>query len=429
MIARCFSTVITVIKGGLVVVDRVGGRCRLRVGVIGGGIGGLMAAIALVRKGIDVTVMEQSPGLDALGASLQLGPNALRLVKKIGLLEELRRVGVRPDAVDLIRFDDARLLLHTELGAAAEQYFGAPQLDFYRPDLHRVLANALPSGTLRHGMDVTGIDQDDDGAVVSVAGGERSSFDAVVAADGIRSPTRQRLFGEEDPVFTGSVVYRGVIAYDKARTLHPDGVNRYWIGPYRHGVSYRISAGRLLTVNCAVQDAEWAQESWTLEVPAAEALPYFDGWDESLLERIRLCGTMLRGAVFARPPIDHHWSLGRITLLGDAAHAMEPFHAQGAVQAVEDSYVLAECLDACGPGEVVEALKRYGEARMARARQVAESSHEAAGLFYLPDGEAQRARDAAYAALHETQPWGHRQAIWEHDVSTDIPPPVEHTRT
>ncbi|MHB1509751.1 MAG: FAD-dependent monooxygenase [Acidimicrobiales bacterium] len=391
----------------------------LRVGVIGAGIGGLTAAIAMARKGVDVTVMEEAPELPAVGASLQLGPNALRLMGRLGLLPELRRVGVRPDAVELLRWDNGSLLLHTELGAAAEAYFGAPQLDFYRPDIHRVLVGAVPQGTLLYGMSVTGAEQDDNGVEVSTASGERLRFDAVVAADGIRSPTRQRLVGTDEPVFAGTVVYRGVVAHAKAKSLQPDYVNRYWIGPYRHGVSYRISAGNLLAVNCAIQHAEWAQESWTIKAPAEEAMPYFEGWEGSLLERIRLCGTMLRGAVFVRRPIDH-WAFGRVALLGDAAHAMEPFQAQGAAQAVEDAFVLAECLNARGPDEVAAAFEQYEDVRMTRARVLQESSHLAADSFYLPDGEAQRARDAGYASLHETQPWGVRQAIWEHDVSSDL---------
>jgi salicylate hydroxylase len=203
--------------------------------------------------------------------------------------------------------------------------------------------------------------------------------------------------------------------------LHPHHVNFYWLGPYRHGVSYWISAGELLAVNCAAQHAEWARESWTLEAPAEEALDYFEGWDEGLRERIRRCGTMLRGAVFVRRPLEH-WSFGRVTLLGDAAHAMEPFQAQGAAQAVEDAYILAECLGD-DPSDPVGALRRYEVIRMNRAVDLQTSSHAAAESFYLPDGEEQRRRDAAYGTLLETLPWGTRQPIWEHDVRDALAAP------
>jgi salicylate hydroxylase len=386
----------------------------VKVAIVGGGVGGLTAAIALARKRIEVEVYEQTGENAQIGASLQLGPNALRLMDELGLLPALRTVGVRPDAVDFVRWDDGSLLLHTPLGPAMEECFGAPQLDFYRPDLHRVLADALPDGTLRLGARVDGLGQNGNGVTLALATGQEVQADVAVAADGIRSPLRGQLAGADDPVFSGTVVYRGVARRADVADLHPGHVNYYWLGPYRHGVSYWIGGGELLAVNCAVQDATWSRESWTLEAPVTEALEAFEGWHEPLLERIRRVPVMLRGAVFVRRPLAH-WSYGRVTLLGDAAHAMEPFQAQGAAQAIEDAYVLAECL-AAAPDDPTAALARYESVRMTRAENLQASSSTAADVFYLPDGEQQRTRDAAYETLHETQPWGSRQRIWEHDV-------------
>jgi salicylate hydroxylase len=390
----------------------------MRVAIIGAGVGGLTAALALSRKGIDCAVYEQAPHLEATGASLQLGPNALRLMDDLGLLERLRTIGVRPDAVDFIRWRDGSLLLHTPLGEAMEEHFGAPQLDFFRPDLHQLLLSLLPDVVMHASAGAVGVDQDDSGVNVRLAGGERVRADVAVAADGIRSRIRQQHAGADEPVFSGTVVYRGVAPRDSVLGLHPEHINLYWLGPYRHGVSYWISAGARLAVNCAVQHAEWSQESWTLMAPAEEALTYFEGWDEALRERIRCCGTMLRTAVFVRRPLSH-WSFGRVTLLGDAAHAMEPFQAQGAAQAVEDSYVLPECLSAAGD-DPVAALERYEAIRMGRAGELQSSSHAAAESFYLPDGQEQRARDESYLTLRETLPWGTRQRIWEYDVRQDV---------
>jgi salicylate hydroxylase len=386
----------------------------VKVAIVGGGVGGLTAAIALARKGYDVQVLEQAPAVQPVGASLQLGPNALRLMAALGLLSALRTVGVRPDAVDFVRWDDGRMLLHTELGERSEAHFGAPQLDFFRPDLYRLLVEALPPGVLRLGTRVERVEQDDEGVDLWTAAGECIRTDAAVAADGIRSQLRQELVGPESPVFSGTVVYRGVVPREDVAGLHPDRLNLYWLGPYRHGVSYWVSAGRLLAVNCAVQDAEWSRESWTLEAPPDEAAQAFEGWHPPLLERIRRVDTMLRGAVFVRRPLEH-WSFGRVTLLGDAAHAMEPFQAQGAAQAVEDAFALADCLAAAG-GDVVGALRRYEQIRMRRAEELQDSSATAANVFYLPDGEEQRQRDARYATLLEKLPFGTRQPIWEYDV-------------
>ena len=171
-------------------------------------------------------------------------------------------------------------------------------------------------------------------------------------------------------------------------------------------------------MNTAVQHAEWAEESWTAEATTDELLAYLDGWDPSLLERIRRCSTLLRGAVFVRRPLDD-WAFGRIALLGDAAHAMEPWQAQGAAQAIEDAYVLAECL-ADSHGEVDAALERYATIRMTRATELQRSSAQAGNVFYLPDGEEQRRRDDEYATLHERQPFGHRQKLWEYDVRSAL---------
>jgi salicylate hydroxylase len=391
-------------------------RPRLDVAVVGGGIGGLTTAIALVRKGIDVTVYEQAPQLLPAGASLALGPNATRLLGALGLMDPVRRVGVAADAVELLRWDDGTVLLHTELGSYAEEHFGAPALDFHRADLHRVLLDALPERAIRLGAQVTSVGEDTDGALLTFADGTRVRADAVIAADGIKSPIRQQLVGADEPEFSGTVVYRGLLERDRALDVHPDRVNRYWLGPHRHGVVYWISGGNTLAVNTAVQHAEWAEESWTAEAPTHELLAYFDGWDPALLERIRRCTTLLRGAVFVRRPLDD-WAFGRIALLGDAAHAMEPWQAQGAAQAIEDAFVLAECL---ARDDVETALRRYATIRMDRATELQRSSAQAGQVFYLPDGEEQQRRDAEYETLHERLPFGHRQKLWEYDVRSAL---------
>jgi salicylate hydroxylase len=385
----------------------------VRIIIVGGGIGGLTAAIALSRHGVEVEVLEQAESAQSVGASLQIGPNAMRLLAAIGLLPALRSIGVRPDAVDFVRWDDGSLLLRAPFGESGERHFGAPQLDFFRPDLQRVLVDALPPRALRLGARVERIDRDDRGVVVITAAGERIAGDAAVAADGINSRLRQQLAGADRPVFSNTVVYRGVVPRDEVARLHPDGLNIYWLGPHKHAVAYWIAGGKLLAVNCAVQDAAWSRESWTLEAPAGEAAAAFAGWDARLVERIRLVTKSLRGAVFVRSSLDH-WTYGRVTLLGDAAHAMEPFQAQGAAQSVEDAYVLAECV--AHAGDVVDAFRLYERIRTSRAESLQQTSSVAANVFYLPDGNEQRARDARYATLLDDLPFGPRQPIWEYDV-------------
>jgi salicylate hydroxylase len=390
----------------------------LKALIIGGGIGGLAAGIALDRQGIEVEIFEQAAEPDAAGASLSIGPNAVRLLDEVGLREPLRRVGAVPDVVDLLRWDDGSLLHRSSLGPAMEDRFGAPQLDLYRPDLQRVMIEAVPEGSLHLGAKVTAVRQEADRAFVTLEGGTEIAGDLVVAADGIRSPVRRHLFGPEDPVFSGTVVYRGVVPRDRVADLHPPRTNMYWLGPQRHGVSYWLSHGERLAVTLATREADWSRESWTLEAPAAEAMAFVDGWDEAFRTRLSLCDTMLRGAVFIREPIER-WSVDRIALLGDAAHAMAPFQAQGSAQAIEDAYVLAACL-ADDPTDPIAAINRYESIRLTHTAELQNSSQSAAESFYLPDGDEQRARDAAYATLHERQPWGPREALWDYDVREEL---------
>ncbi|HWH05043.1 MAG TPA: FAD-dependent monooxygenase [Gaiellaceae bacterium] len=394
----------------------------LRVAIVGGGIGGLTAAVALARHGVRVQVLEQAPQLGRVGASIDLGPNAVRLLDALGI-EGARRVGVRPDAIELLRWSDGSVLLRTPHGAEAEAAFGAPLLDFFRPELHRALLDELEPGTLALGARVTGVAERGGAVEVVLEDGRRIEVDGVVAADGIRSPLRQSLVGADDPVFSGTVVYRGIVPRAEIEDLHPDRVNRYWLGPRRHAVSYWMGAGELLAVNLAVQEAEWAEESWTNEAETDEALAYFEGWHEGVLTRVQRCTTLLRGAVFVRRPLER-WTFGRVTLLGDAAHAMEPFQAQGAAQAIEDAYVLGECLRGVEPDGVGKAFERYERIRTSRARELQASSSAAATNFYLDDGDEQRARDESYRLLHETHPWGFRQAIWEYDVRDALRAPA-----
>ena len=255
----------------------------MKVAIVGGGIGGLTAALALARKSIEVEVYEQAAAISSrrrlAPARAERGPPDRR-ARPAG-----RRCAASAccrDAVEFVRWDDGSLLLRTELGPAMEAHFGAPQLDFFRPDLHRALMRALPPGTIRLGAHVLGVDEDADDVSLLLGGGTRVRADVVVAADGIRSQVRQQLAGMDDPVFSGTVVYRGVARRADVAELHPQHVNYYWLGPRRHGVSYWISGGELLAVNCAVQDASWSAESWTLEAPPEEAIEHFAGWHEPL---------------------------------------------------------------------------------------------------------------------------------------------------
>ena len=178
-----------------------------------------------------------------------------------------------------------------------EAFFGAPQLDCFRPDVMTVLAEQLPAGALRLGQEIDRVEQTAGGVILHRLGEEPILADVAVAADGIRSAIRQQMNGDDHPMFSGMVAYRGVLDRKDAIDLHPLGLDRYWIGPDRHGVSYWLSRGERLAVTLAVRGAEPAEESWTVEAPTSEVLAYVEGWDAGLVERIRRCRTFIKSAV------------------------------------------------------------------------------------------------------------------------------------
>lgn len=203
--------------------------------VVGGGVGGLTVAIALAHEGVETVVLEQVPEFTPEGSSLQLGPNAVRLLDALDLGARLRESGALPQIIKHVRWDDGRLLHQVALGDAMSAHFGAPELDFFRPDLHRVLIEAVAQDSLRMGARVVGVRQDSDGAAAVLDDGTEIGADIIVSADGVQSTIRRQLAGPERPEFSGTVVYRGVAQRDAVVRLHPPGESYYWLGPRRHG--------------------------------------------------------------------------------------------------------------------------------------------------------------------------------------------------
>jgi 2-polyprenyl-6-methoxyphenol hydroxylase-like FAD-dependent oxidoreductase len=392
----------------------------LRVAIVGGGIGGLTAAVALAREGASVQVLEQAERISRIGAGISFGPNASRLLKDLGLLEALRRVGFDAPAMRFLRWDDGSVLLNTTLGAEAERHFGAPLVRCERTDIIDVLLDAAPRGSVTLGAGAVGVEQNADTAEVVLASGDRIQSDAVIAADGLRSVMRRELTGADDPVDCGTVVYRSIISREQVQKIGVDlwSAQHFWLGPGCHVVAGALS-DQTVDYNVSVEREMGATESWTQRADPAEVLGHVDGWTEPVKRLISLGDNVLRSAVFARRPLDQ-WAFGRVALLGDAAHAMAPFEAQGAVQAVEDAVVLAGCLAGVTAKGVADALLNYQTLRMTRASEIQRASEGRGNILNLPDGPEQRQRDAWLRNLPATQPWGTRQTIWEHDVRVPL---------
>jgi salicylate hydroxylase len=362
--------------------------------VVGGGIGGLAAAIALLQAGWDVRVYEQAGPRSAVGAGIQLAPNCTRIMRRLGVLPEVGRVAVRPTTFEFRRWNDDRLLSATPLGDAIERSYGAPYLHAHRADLMAVLAAAVPADRVEVGRRCVGVAHSGGPAKICFADGSWEAADLVVGADGIHSVVRQALFGEERPRFTGHVAYRGLVPAERAPELAPDRRCTVRLGPGAHLVHYFVSAGRHLNVVCVVEEGSWTRESWTDHGEVTQLLAAFAGWHPVVTEIIAALDAPLKWALFDRDPFPL-WSKGVVSLLGDACHPMLPYGAQGAAQAIEDAATLAACLT--HSEDIPAALARYESARRGRTARVQAISRANGERFHLPDGPQQQARDAAMA--------------------------------
>jgi 6-hydroxynicotinate 3-monooxygenase len=337
----------------------------LNVMVVGAGIGGLAATVALRAIGADVVVHEQARTLARVGAGLQLAPNATATLRGLRLLDHVSAIAFRPTDWCSFNAADGALDLRVPLGDDVERQYGAPYLHVHRGDLHDVLMGAVGEIELNHR--VVGVDEHQGRTVVTFAGGDTATADVVIGADGVHSVVRERLFGATEATFSGLVAYRGIAPRDRVPDVAP--IAAKWWGDDRHLVHYWVSAGRELNFVAAVPEPSWNEESWAAEGKTADLLTALDGFAEPARHVAGAASTPMRSALYDRDPLPA-WSEGRVTLLGDASHPMLPFMAQGAGTALEDAAVLARCLDGVTADGVVDALARYARARIPRTSAI-----------------------------------------------------------
>jgi salicylate hydroxylase len=356
--------------------------------IVGGGVGGLTAAIALRQIGWSVQVLERAEQFGEVGAGVQLGPNATRVLKRLGLGEKLDEIAVAPEAVRFLRWADDAVLTEWKIPELLRQ-FGAPYYTLYRPDLIEMLAAAQPSEDMMLGTEVTDVSATPGGAAVSTADGTRLEADLVLGCDGIHSTVRSRAIGDVPARFSGMCAYRAVVPNDGVEQLV-----RNWMGPDRHLVAYPVGrGGRYLNLVCVDTASDWRTESWTAPGDPDELRNAFKGWSPELTSLLdRVAGPIYRWGLYDREPLPT-WLAWAIALLGDACHPMLPFMAQGAAQAIEDAGALAQCL--AGGADLGDALRRYEQLRLPRASRIQRLSYDNNVVYHLADGPEQRARDDA----------------------------------
>jgi salicylate hydroxylase len=354
----------------------------MRVLIAGGGIGGMAAALALLRRGIDVEVYEQAKELKEVGAGVQLAANGTRVLYALGVGDELKALSCEAQGKEIRHWKTGETWKLFDLGPVSIERYGFPYFTVYRPDLLGVLVDAvrrLKPDAIHLGSKCSAFSQDAPGVCLKVNDKDVSG-DALIGADGVHSPVRQGLFGADQPKFTGIMAWRGIVPMERLPRHMARRVGSNWVGPGGHIVHYPLRAGRLMNFVGALERADWRIESWSAKGTKEEIRADFRGWHEDIQAFVAEIDTPYKWALMVRAPLER-WTVGRITLLGDAAHSMLPMLAQGAIMAIEDGFILARCLADYG---VEEGLQRYERARIDRTRRTVEGSAANIHRFHNP---------------------------------------------
>lgn len=382
------------------------GRNSLRIAIVGGGIGGLTTAIALNRQGLEAHVYEQARVFTEVGAGLGLGLNAVRILDRLGLAERLDGIAAHVRGYEMRRWHDGDVIV----GA----HHATPPPDRRAHNVHRgefldLLLDALDERQLHPGKRCVLVEDRGDDVRLEFQDGSTTLADAVVGADGIRSVVRG-LHYEDRPVFSGIIAYRGLIPMERLAFLeYQREISTFWLGPRQHFLIYPVSSGSVMNLVAFVPpDGEEVVESWTAPGDVDRLAEHFSGWDAQVLDVIHSLDSTMRWALYERAPLPA-WSFGRTTLLGDAAHAMQPHVGQGAAQSIEDAAVLARCLAEATRASLGTWLRLYEEIRKPRTRRVQEAARRAGEIYQLADEDEQRR--LAPDALRGRGDW-----VWNYDA-------------
>ncbi|WP_327714534.1 FAD-dependent monooxygenase [Streptomyces sp. NBC_00490] len=368
-----------------------------RIAIVGGGIGGLAAGAFLRRAGFTATVHEQASALTEVGAGLVMAPNAVRLLRRIGVMAQFLRRAVPLDwGWEFRRWTDGSVLSVEKLSGVCERLYGERTYVVHRADLLDSLKAAVPSEWVRLGARCTSVDVRKDVVLLRFADGSKVEADIVIGADGVHSVVRGAVTEPLPPAYSGICAFRTIVPAQAVPDFALRRAQTLWLGPGRHFVHYPVAGGQAVNVVAFAPAGDYTDESWSSTGTIEEFHAEFSDWDPRVTDLITAGGVPGRWALLDRAPLPR-WSRDRVTLLGDAAHPMFPFFAQGAAQSIEDAAVLARCL-AAHANDPEQGLKQYEAARIERTTRLQELSHARRDSNHLPDGPEQKARDAALAA-------------------------------
>jgi len=365
----------------------------LNVAIIGAGMGGLATAAALRKVAIDVTVYEQAKQFARLGAGIQVGCNAMKVLRGLGLEQRMRRQSFYPRSWNNRDWRTGEVKFDMIFGESAEAKFGAPYLLAHRGDLHAALASAVPEELVKLNHKLVGLDEIADGVRLTFADGTTATTDAVVGADGVHSAVRDIMFETAPVQYTGRIAYRTTYPAALLNGEKIDDCTKWW-GEDRHIVIYYVKPDRSeIYLVTSQPEPEFRIESWSAKGDVRELRKAFAGFDRQVEQVLAVCPDVHKWAIVDREALDR-WAEGRVTLLGDACHPMTPYMAQGAAMAIEDAAVLSRCLDGVDCDGIADALRRFEATRRERTSRVQATSRANTWLKQKTDADWVYAYDA-----------------------------------
>src|ERR1700720_3724338 len=346
---------------------------ELSIAIIGAGMGGLATAAALRRVGINATVYEQAPQFTRLGAGIQIGCNAMHVLRVLGLEPALRAEAFYPRSWNNKDWRTGEVKFDMIFGESAERKFGAPYLLAHRGDLHAALASTVPAEYIRLNHRLVGLDETNDGVRLTFANGAIAVADAVIGADGVHSVVRDLLFGGSPVNFTGRIAYRTTYPAALLGGQKIDDCTKWW-GEDRHIVIYYVKPDRSEIYFVTSQpEPDFRIESWSAKGDVKELRSAFEGFDRQVENVLAACPDVHKWAIVDRDSLAR-WADRNVTLLGDACHPMTPYMAQGAAMAIEDAAVLSRCLEGVDRAGIAEAFQRFEATRKERTTRVQTTS-------------------------------------------------------